>query len=78
LCLGTFKEGIHDGYVLKELCEYERDCCQILQHDVLKNFVPKYNGTVKDEEGKCKKRFSIGIFVTFFFYLKFILKSKIY
>jgi hypothetical protein len=55
--LGTFKEGIHDGYVLKELCEYERDCCQVLQNDALKNFVPKYNGTVKDDEGKCKKKF---------------------
>ncbi|CAF1245113.1 unnamed protein product [Adineta ricciae] len=49
---GTFKEGFHDGYILKELCEYERYCCEVLQSDRLKHFVPKYNGTVKDEEGK--------------------------
>jgi hypothetical protein len=49
---GTFKEGLHDGYVLKELCEDERRCCELLQNDILKDFVPKYNGMVKDEEGK--------------------------
>ncbi|CAF0751750.1 unnamed protein product [Rotaria sordida] len=49
---GTFKEGLHDGYILKELSEKERRCCELLQHDILKDFVPKYNGTVKDEEGK--------------------------
>jgi len=53
---GTFKEGIHDGYVLKQLCEHERNCCELLQHDILKDFVPKYNGIIKDEEGKCKKK----------------------
>ncbi len=51
---GTFKEGFHDGFVLKELCEDERRCCELLQTDILKGFVPKYNGTVTDEEGKCK------------------------
>ncbi len=54
VCLGTFKEGIHDGYVLKELCEDERDCCELLQNDILKEFVPKYNGVIR-YEGKCKK-----------------------
>lgn len=49
---GTFKEGFHDGFVLKELCEHERRCCELLQNDILKDFVPKYNGTVKDDEGK--------------------------
>ncbi|CAF1073548.1 unnamed protein product [Rotaria sordida] len=49
---GTFKTGIHDGYILKELCEHERHCCKLLQNDLLKDFVPKYNGTVQDEEGK--------------------------
>ena len=51
---GSFKEGIHKGYILKELNEQERYCCELLQNDVLKDFVPKYNGIVKDEEGKCK------------------------
>jgi hypothetical protein len=54
--IGTFKEGFHDGYVLKELCKHERRCCELLQNDILKDFVPKYNGTVKDEEGKCRKK----------------------
>lgn len=58
---GTFKEGIHDGYVLKELCEYERNCCELLQNDILKSFVPKYNGIVKDEEDKCKKKKKINL-----------------
>ncbi|CAF1092952.1 unnamed protein product [Adineta steineri] len=49
---GTFKEGIHDGYVLKQLNENERICCELLQNDNLKNFVPKYNGTIEDDEGK--------------------------
>ncbi|CAF1130632.1 unnamed protein product [Adineta steineri] len=49
---GTFKEGFHDGYVLKELCKHERYCCEVLQNDILKTFVPKYNGTVTDDEGK--------------------------
>lgn len=64
---GTFKEGLHDGYVLKELCGHERRCCELLQSDILKEFVPKYNGTIKDEEGKCKNSrlisFEIFIFV---------------
>jgi hypothetical protein len=59
IIIGTFKEGIHDGYVLKELCEHERRCCELLQTDSLKDFVPRYNGTVKDEEGKCKKEYFI-------------------
>ncbi|CAF4336404.1 unnamed protein product [Rotaria sp. Silwood2] len=50
---GTFKTGIHDGYILKELCEHERHCCELLQNDFLKDFVPKYYGTVQDDEGKC-------------------------
>ena len=58
---GTFKEGIHDGYVLKELCEHERRCCELLQNDILKDFVPRYNGVVKHDEGKCKKRRSIRV-----------------
>ncbi|CAF2382501.1 unnamed protein product [Rotaria sp. Silwood2] len=49
---GTFKEGLHDGYILKELSEKERRCCELLQNDILKDFVPKYNGIVKDEEEK--------------------------
>ncbi|CAM4750377.1 unnamed protein product [Rotaria magnacalcarata] len=49
---GTFKEGLHEGYVLKALSEKERRCCELLQNDLLKDFVPKYNGTVADEEGK--------------------------
>ncbi|CAF2782212.1 unnamed protein product [Rotaria sp. Silwood2] len=49
---GTFKTGIHDGYILKELCEHERHCCELLQNDFLKDFVPKYYGTVQDDEGK--------------------------
>ncbi|CAF0945717.1 unnamed protein product [Adineta ricciae] len=48
---GTFKEGTHDGYVLKALCEHERYCCELLQNDVLSKFVPKYNGTISDDEG---------------------------
>lgn len=49
---GTFREGLHSGYVLKQLSEHERRCCEFIQTDILKDFVPKYNGTVKDEEGK--------------------------
>ncbi|CAF3451262.1 unnamed protein product [Rotaria socialis] len=49
---GTFKKGIHDGYILKELSEHEEYCCEILQTDSLKDFVPKYNGIVKDAEGR--------------------------
>lgn len=49
---GTFREGLHSGYVLKQLSEHERRCCELLQTDILKDFVPKYNGTVKDDEGK--------------------------
>ncbi|CAF0879944.1 unnamed protein product [Rotaria sp. Silwood1] len=49
---GTFKEGLHEGYILKELFEQEQQCCELLQNDLLKDFVPKYNGTVTDEEGK--------------------------
>ncbi|UJR10674.1 hypothetical protein I4U23_014868 [Adineta vaga] len=49
---GTFKEGIHDGYVMKALCEHERHCCELLKNDILKDFVPKYNGTIQDDEGK--------------------------
>ena len=41
--------------MLKELCEGERRCCELLQQDVLKSFVPRYNGTVTDDEGKCKR-----------------------
>lgn len=61
--IGTFKEGIHDGYVLKELCGHEQRCCESLQKDILKDFVPKYNGTIKDEEGKrrMKERFLLEI-----------------
>ena len=51
---GTFREGLHAGYVLKQLTEHERRCCELLQTDLLKDFVPKYNGTVKDDEGKSK------------------------
>jgi len=53
---GRFKEGIHDGYILKELCENERYCYELLQNDILKDFVPKYNGIIKDGEGKCKNK----------------------
>ncbi|CAF4667504.1 unnamed protein product [Rotaria sp. Silwood1] len=49
---GTFKTGIHDGYILKELCEHEQYCCELLQNDFLKHFVPKYNGTFQDDDGK--------------------------
>ncbi len=49
---GSFKQGIHKGYILKELNEQERYCCEVLQNDVLKDFVPKYNGIVKDEDFK--------------------------
>ena len=52
---GTFKEGLHEGYVLKQLIEHERNCCELLQYDILQDFVPRYNGMVKDDEGKCKK-----------------------
>lgn len=41
--------------MLKELCEQEKHCCELLQTDILKDFVPRYNGTVKDDEGKCKE-----------------------
>ena len=58
---GTFKEGIHDGFVMKELCEFERRCCELLQNDLLRDFVPMYNGVVQDDSGKCRKRRSRAI-----------------
>ncbi|CAF0792447.1 unnamed protein product [Didymodactylos carnosus] len=49
---GTFKEGYHDGFILKELCEQEKRCFELLQTDALRTFVPRYIGTVRDDEGK--------------------------
>ena len=54
ICSGTFKEGTHDGYLLKAFSSEERDCYEFLQNDILKDFVPKYNGLVKDQDGKGK------------------------
>jgi 1D-myo-inositol-triphosphate 3-kinase len=51
---GTFKEGVHDGFVLKQRSEHEQVCCELLQVDCLGEFVPKYNGVVQDDDGKCK------------------------
>lgn len=67
--LGTFKEGLHDGYVLKELCKHEQHCCELLRNDILKDFVPKYNGTVKDDGGKCKKNLNKIFYLSFFCFL---------
>lgn len=53
-CSGTFREGLHDGTVMKEASEHERHCCERLQHDLLKEFVPRYNGVVRDDDGKRK------------------------
>ena len=58
---GTFKEGIHDGFVMKELCDFERCCCELLQNDLLRQFVPMYNGVVQDDNGKGKERSSRAI-----------------
>ncbi|CAF0759455.1 unnamed protein product [Didymodactylos carnosus] len=49
---GAFKEGYHDGFILKELCEQERQCFELLQTDALRTYVPRYIGTVHDDEGK--------------------------
>lgn len=50
--LGTFKEGRHDGYILKAFSSDERHCYEFLQNDILKEFIPKYNGVVQDQDGK--------------------------
>lgn len=51
---GTFKEGIRDGFVLKKLDDGERICFEKLQDDILKDFVPQYNGLRQDDDEKCR------------------------
>lgn len=38
------------------MCAFERKSFELLQNDILKDFIPKYDGAVEDNEGKCENK----------------------
>lgn len=47
---GNFKTGQSEGTVLKKLCSQEEQCYLKLKDDVLYDFVPKFQGTLKTDD----------------------------